>query len=296
MKLTQGSLAHRTVVMLLALLVVGMGIYTAGALKQELIPNINIPRATVVSAYLGATPEAVEREVTKPLEDAIKAVTGVTEISSTSISGVSQIRVAWEFGQDADKIQTDIRNAVSGADNRLPADVNPTVVAGSFDDIPIVVLAFSSPEAQAELATKLKDIAVPAFQSLDGVQSVTLAGQETRQVAITLRQKKLDDLGVDVNTLPGLFAANAIAIPSGTVLTGSENLDVQVGRTISSMEEIENLYVQGTDGPVQLREIATVREKAVESTSISRANGKLSPTVLVTKTEAGNTVAVAHVR
>ena len=65
-RLTQASLTHRTVALLLSLLVIGLGVYTAGALKQELIPNIDIPRATVVSAYIGATPETVERDVTQP--------------------------------------------------------------------------------------------------------------------------------------------------------------------------------------------------------------------------------------
>ncbi len=77
-RLTRVSLAHRTVIALLALLVSGVGIYVTGILKQELIPSMDIPRATVIGVYGGASSEVVERDVSKPLEAAVKAVAGVT--------------------------------------------------------------------------------------------------------------------------------------------------------------------------------------------------------------------------
>ena len=293
-RLTQASLTHRTVALLLSLLVIGLGVYTAGALKQELIPNIDIPRATVVSAYIGATPETVERDVTQPVEDAVKAVSGVTAVTSKSTSGMSQVRVEWDYGNDADQIQQDIRNAIASAASSLPSDVSPMVIAGSFDDIPIVVVAASSTGSQDDLSQRLKDVVVPRLKAVEGVRDVTLTGERTKQIVVTTRQKDLDSYGVDVNLLPSTFAANGIGIPSGTVHTGAENLDVQVGTSFSSVEAIETMLVQGTDGPVELREIATVKELPVERTSIARANGKESLTLLVTKQESGNTVAVAH--
>lgn len=293
-RLTRVSLAHRTVVLLLSLLVVALGLYTAGALKQELIPNIDIPRATIVSAYLGATPETVERDVTKPLEDAVKGVSGVTAVTSKSTSGVSQIRVEWEYDSNADKISTDVRNAVESTKTKLPADVNPTVVAGSFDDIPVVVLSVSSTSSQDVLSQQLKDIAIPALKTVPGVRDATLAGERARQVVVTLRQRDVDHYGVDVNTLPAMFSANGVAIPAGTVRTGRANLDVQVGTTFATVDEVKNLWVQGTDGPVRLKKIADVSKQPVELTSISRANGRPALTLLITKTESGNTVAVAN--
>ncbi len=292
-RLTQASLAHRTVVMLLSLLVVGLGFYTAAALKQELIPNIELPRATIVSTYLGAAPEAVERDVTKPIEDAVKGVSGVTSITSKSISGVSQVRVEWDFGVDADKIRTDVRNAVDSIKTRLPSDVTSQILAGSFDDIPIVVLAASSDASQEVLSQRLKDIALPALRTLPGVRDVTLSGERTQQVVVTLRNADLVASGVDVNTLPQMFQANGIAIPAGTVHTGSANLDVQVGTNFADLNAIRAMRLQGTDGPIRLDDIADIEVKPVDVTSISRANGVPALTLLITKEESGNTVAVA---
>ncbi|MFV0408081.1 MAG: efflux RND transporter permease subunit [Propioniciclava sp.] len=292
--LTRASLTHRTVVMLLAALVAGLGAYTATALKQELIPNIEIPQASVISAYVGATPQAVEREVTTPLEDAIEGVSGVTQVTSTSISGFSQIQVAWEFGLDADTVQTQIRNAISSVQTTLPDDVTPTVVAGSFDDIPVIVLAVSSNRSEADLSKGLRDIAVPALQRLDGVRSVTLSGERTRQVAITLRQADIEELGIDADLLSQTFAASSLPIPAGTVQGDTANLDVQVGTQFTSIDQIKAMQIQGADGPVALSEFADVVEEDVAQTSISRASGRPALTLSITKETAGNTVAVAH--
>ncbi|MGB7961364.1 MAG: efflux RND transporter permease subunit, partial [Propionicimonas sp.] len=108
-RLTRLSLAHRTVVMLLAMLTIGLGVYAAGALKQELIPSFDLPRGSVLTVFPGASPTVVEAEVSKPIESAVKAVSGVTGVTSKSSSGVSQVTIQWDYGLDSDKMAADIR-------------------------------------------------------------------------------------------------------------------------------------------------------------------------------------------
>ena len=91
-----------------------------------------------------------------------------------------------------------------------------------------------------------------------------------------------------------LFAANSTAVPSGTMRTDTDNYDVQTGTTYASAKEIANLMLQGTDGPVRLGDLATVKEQPVETTSISRVDGKTSLTLSITKDPDANTVTVAH--
>ena len=184
-RLTKVSLTNRTVVVLIALLTILIGGYAAGALKQELIPSIQIPRASVLAIEMGAAPEALERDVTKPLEDALKAVKGVTKVTSKSSSGVAQIRVEWDYGQDGDKIKSDIRTAVDATKSKMPSDVTTQVVAGSFDDVPVVYLAASSDEDTSALAAKLKNTVVPRLKEVAGVRDVTLSGERTHQINVT---------------------------------------------------------------------------------------------------------------
>ena len=291
-RLAKLSLAHRTVVLLLALLTLGLGVYSATALKQELIPSMDLPRGSVIAVYAGASPQVVETEVAKPIESLVKGVDGVTEVTSTSSSSIAQISFQWEYGNDADKVAADIRSAVDSLN--LPANVNPRVVTGSFDDIPVMMLALSWDGDADLLSQQAEDVVLPNLKALAGVRDVTLSGQQAHEIVVTYNEAKLRDAGIDPALIGQLFMANATAIPSGTIRGSDANLDVQTGTTYSSVEDLENLLLQGTDGPIALKEVATVAQQPVATTSISRVNGRPALTLSVTKTTGANTVAVAH--
>jgi HAE1 family hydrophobic/amphiphilic exporter-1 len=293
-RLTKGSLAHRTVVLLLSLLTIGLGVYAAGALKQELIPSIDVPRGSVLTIYAGASPDVIEAQVSKPIETAVKAVDGVTSVTSSSSSGVSQVTVQWDYGLGADDMADKLRSAIDSISTSLPSNVDPTVMTGGTDDIPVVVLALSSNDDLTTLSNKVTDVVAPALRAVPGVRDVAVAGQEQHEIVITYSQKQIEKYGIDPSTIGQLFAANGTAIPSGTMRTDSANYDVQTGTTYSTAADLENLMLQGTDGPVKLSKVATVKEQPVETTSISRVGGKTSLTLSVTKTPDANTVSVAH--
>ena len=91
--LTRISLANRAVVMLISLIIVGFGVFTATTLKQEIFPSLTIPGASVVSVYPGASAGTIERDVTRRVEDAVKGVQGITTVSSVSATTKSQVQV-----------------------------------------------------------------------------------------------------------------------------------------------------------------------------------------------------------
>jgi multidrug efflux pump subunit AcrB len=292
-RLTRCSLANRTVVLLLAVLVLATGLYSAQALKQETIPSTDWPASTIIAIYPGASPSSVELEVTKEIEDEVLAVDGVTSVSSISSSNTSQVTVEWEWGEDTDQIMADIRAAVDAAD--LPDIVeDPTVSSGSFDDLPILTVAVSSTVSPGVLSNQAEDIMVPAIKEVEGVQDVTIAGDEKREIDITFDIDEANRLNVDPTSIGQLFNANAKAYPSGTLRTDTAEIDVQTGRTYVSEEQVEDLEVQGEDDRVRLGDFATVEERPTVTTSVSRVNGKDAVTLAITKESAANTIQVAH--
>jgi len=293
-RLAKGSLAQRSVVLLLSLLVIGLGVFAAGALKQELIPSFELPRGSVLTVFPGASPEVVEAQVSKPIESAVKAVTGVTSVTSKSSSGVSQVSVQWDYGLKSDDMANKMRSAIDSISTTLPSSVSPKVITGGFGDVPIVVLALSSSDDETTLTSKVNQLAVPQFRTIDGVRDVAVAGQETREIIISYDPAELNDRSIDPATVSQLFAANAVAVPSGTIRNDSSNLDVQTGSTFSTVEQIADLQISTSDGPVRLGDIATVTEQAVETTSISRVGGKTALTLQITKDADANTVTVAR--
>lgn len=290
--LTRLSLAHRTVILLLTLLSIGLGVYAAGALKQELIPSMSLPQGAVVTVYPGASPEVVEEEVSKPIESAVKSVEGITTVTSTSSSSVSQVTMEWDYGQDADKISSAVNAALDSL--TLPANVDPRVITGSVDDIPVMILAVSSDADATTLSQQANDVILPALRALPGVRDVSLSGQETHEVMVTYDPETLREAGIDPGTISQFFMANATAIPSGTMRTDGANLDVQTGTTFSSVDDLKSLMLQGSEAPVALGTVAEVTEQVVETSSVSRVNGRQALTLSVTKTADANTVSISH--
>lgn len=292
--LTRLSLKNRSVLALLSLVIVGFGLFSMLSLRQEFYPSFEMKQATIVTVYPGATPQTVERDVTKPVEDAVKAVGGVTKVSSVSTSNASQITAEWDFKTKTTEIEPKIRAAADGVAAQLPKDVKPKVVIGNIDDIPVVALAVSSAKQPEDLASDLKAVALPKLKAVPGVREVSLSGEQVRNVVITTRQADLDRFGVDASQLQQVMEAYKMVIPAGDIKQSGSNLNVQVGKTLTSVQDVQGIQLQGKDHPVALREVADVVSSPAESTSISRVNGQPAVGLAVQKTQDANTVTVAH--
>ncbi|WP_432559878.1 efflux RND transporter permease subunit [Granulicoccus sp. GXG6511] len=292
--LTRISLANRAVVMLVSLIIVGFGIFAAGTLKQEIYPSLTIPGASVISVYPGAAAGTIERDVTRPLEDAVKGVTGVTRVSSVSSTNMSQVQVQWDFGEDNGDMEAKVRSAVEGVRSGLPTDVDPRVTVGSLDDLPVLLMAVSSTKDPDALADELKTVALPRLNAIPGVRDATVSGEQARHVVITTRQADLNERRVDGSQIPQMIQAHRSVVPGGQINQDGQDITVQVGSTLDSLDAIRQIRLQGSDGPVPLGDVAEVADVPVDATTISRVNGKPSLTLSITKTLDANTVTVAH--
>ncbi|GLW20941.1 hydrogenase expression protein [Microbispora amethystogenes] len=237
------SLANRALVILVALVLAGFGLFAIPSLKQQLFPSLEFPAAFAVASYPGAAPDIVEEQVTKPIESAFQGIAGVTDITSTSREGVSQVQVAYEYGTDIDEMTGKMQQAVSRIKAQLPADVDPQVVAGSTDDIPVMAIAVGDGGDEHAMADKIERIMVPELQSIEGVRDVTVSGAREQQVVITPDQGKLALLGLSAAAIPDLLRTNGVSIPAGTLTEDGKSLTVQIGDPVRTVKDLENLYL-----------------------------------------------------
>lgn len=292
--LTRLSLINRLVVALLSVAIVVFGVIATLSLKQELLPSITAPQAVVIVQYPGASPDIVADEAAAPIEQAVRNVSGVTSVDSLSSTNSSQITVMWEYGQDDDKVLGEINSAVSAAKSSLPDDVETEVFAGSTDDIPVVQLAVSSDLELDRFGPLVDDVAVSALSGLPGVREVTLTGQDTKQITVTLKQDRLDDHELTAQAVNQSVQAQLKSMPAGTSFDGNDELSVEVGSTPGSVDAIKKLPIATADGPVRLSELADVRLESVSRSSISRADGRPSLGLAVMKTPDADTVQISH--
>ncbi|MFI6456348.1 efflux RND transporter permease subunit [Streptosporangium amethystogenes] len=320
------SLANRSLVILIALVLSAFGVFAIPSLKQQLLPSLSFPGAFVVAPYPGASPEIVEEQVTEPIENSFQGLEGVTKVTSTSQEGMAQIQVAFEYGTDIDASVSKMQQSLSRIKTQLPAEVDPQVLTGGTDDIPVVQLAVGDSGDQRAMAERLQRLVLPELQGIEGVREAAVTGTRDEVVTITPDLGKLALLGLAPTAVADLLRANGQPIPAGSLTEDKASLTVQVGARVSTLQELKDLYLtpaaparapaqapaqarpgvtqQGQQAqaqrpapapkPVRLGEVATVERSLAEGTSLTRTNGQPSLGVVVTMKPDGNAVAISH--
>ncbi|NBR23144.1 MAG: efflux RND transporter permease subunit, partial [Micrococcales bacterium] len=119
-RLAKLSLANRSVIALFTVILSVFGFISVGQLKQELFPSLEFPQAAIVTTYPGASPEVVDSQISRVIENSVANLEGVTTTSSTSQSGISTVRVEFEYGNTSAKVSELLNNAVDSVKSTLP--------------------------------------------------------------------------------------------------------------------------------------------------------------------------------
>jgi HAE1 family hydrophobic/amphiphilic exporter-1 len=299
-RLTRLSLAHRSVVALVTVAIAVFGVIGLTSLQRELIPSLQVPMAVVVAVDPGASPEIIEQQVTTPIEQAVRAVANVDQVTSTSSTNVSSTTVKLQYGIDLDKATSELQRAVDGVRASLPSGVQPTVYTGSLADMPVLQIALSGGTDPAALAQTVTSTVVPRLERIPGVRDVAVSGVAAQGITVTLDLAKLAAAGLTPADVTSVLKTNGLVIPTGTVTDGNQTLSVQAGSAITSVDQLKALPLLASPtaahrgAPVTLGDVADVVLAPVPATSYSRVDGDPALAVSITKTPQGNTVDVSH--
>ncbi|MFD3699793.1 efflux RND transporter permease subunit [Streptomyces sp. NPDC058646] len=294
--LSRFSLSQRALTGLVSIVALLFGAIAVPQLKQQLLPSIELPMVSVLAPYQGASPDVVEKQVVEPIEATLKGVDGITGITSTASEGNALVMATFDYGDSGTKqLVADVQQAVNRARVRLPAEVDPQVVAGSTDDIPTVVLAVTSDKDQQALADQLEGSVVPVLSDIDGVGQVTVDGVQELQVTVTPDDAKVAAAGLDGAALARGLQAGGATVPAGSFDEAGRNRSVRVGAGYTSLAQIEDLRLSPGPGKpaVRLGDVATVRQEPTEPVSLTRTNGKPSLALVLTMDKDGSAVAIS---
>jgi multidrug efflux pump subunit AcrB len=293
-QLTRLSLANRLIVGMATIAIVIFGVLATLSLRQELLPSTQVPMAILTATYPGTAPELVAEEVATPLEQAVSGVSGVTKVRSVSSNGVASLTVEWTFGLDNDKVVDDIRSAAAGVAQTLPDAVDYDVLAGSTDDIPVLVLGVASDAPLDELARQVENTVVPQLSEVDGVRQVQVSGQDITELVVTLKPAQLRKYDLSAAVVTQAVQAQAQVIPAGNSYDGSTELAIQVGQSPTAAKQVAGWWIPAPDGPVKLGTLATVEVRSVEATTIARSDGRPALSVNVLKESDADAVEISH--
>ncbi|QHC59893.1 efflux RND transporter permease subunit [Rathayibacter sp. VKM Ac-2760] len=298
------SMKNRALIALVTVVIAVFGGVALTGLKQELAPSISFPQLAVISSYPGAAPEVVNDDVSTPIETAIQGVPGLESTSATSSTNSSLISASFTYGTDLATAEQKILQAINRIKSTLPDGVDPQVVTGSFDDLPVLQLAVSSDGDAKALAERLRTSVIPDLEKVDGVREVALVGESAQRVTITPDDAALTAAGLSISDIRTALQQNGVLVAGGEITQDGSTFSVQSGVKLDSTDAIAALpLIRSTATAVQaapvdvaaptLGSVATVAVTDAPITSISRVNGQPALTLSITKLPAANTVDVS---
>ena len=277
---------------MVALLV--LGIFSYNRLPVEQMPNVANPLVFVSVAYPGASPEQVENDLIKPIENVLNTVNGVKKIYATTREGIGFLQAEFRLSTDMAAATQEVRDKVAQIRPGFPREARDPLVsrADSQDQQPVVNLAVvSNKHSPRELSTLTDQIIVKRLQNAPGVGAVNISGSVVRQVLIYLKPAQMQSLGIGVDQVVAAVGATNQDFPSGTITSGATEQLVRVEGKIREPKDFEKVIVARQAGaPVYLHQVAQVVDGEQEETSIARIDGKRSIGISVFKVQDANIV------
>ncbi|WP_066367291.1 efflux RND transporter permease subunit [Neobacillus fumarioli] len=252
-RIIQFSISNKFALWLLTLIVVVAGIYSSMNMKMETLPNITLPVITVTTTYPGATPQEVDDQVTKPLEQAIQNLSDVNTVSSSSNKDVSSIQIEFNYDTDLDKAESNLKDAIGKI--TFPNNVQaPNVTRISFNAFPIVTLSVAQAgKSLADLSDTVTNQIVPNLQGIKGVSSVEVSGQQVNEVELSFKNDELQKYGLDEQTVQNIIKGDNLNYPLGLYNFSDSQQSVVINGKLTTLDDLKNLPIPitGTAGAAQ---------------------------------------------
>jgi HAE1 family hydrophobic/amphiphilic exporter-1 len=281
--------------MMLALVV--LGLFSLRRLKLDDMPDVELPFVMIQVRYPGASTEAVERDVTKKIEETVNPIAGVDRIESSSLEGYSTIFIQFTLNTKVMNAQADVRSALDAIRADLPTDIDPPIVSRfDFRQNPIVSLALSGQSWALRDLTRLATETISRrLETVDGVGSVTVVGGLDREIHVLLLPARMDALGVSPDMVIAALRRENMDTPAGRVEQGNAEQLVRLRGRIVDPRDFATVVVATRNGvPVRLGEVARIEDAQEEERTFAAFSGKRSIGIDIRKVSGANTVDVAN--
>jgi len=279
----------------LMLTLVTLGAVSYRRLAIELMPDVEIPVLSIVTAFPGAAPETVEREVTKRIEEAVNPISGVRHVVSTSREGLSSIIVEFALEVRINEASQEARAKINAIRAELPETIEePVIQKFDFAAMPIVSLAVRSAVLAPRDLTTLVDRKVKRrLENITGVARAKMVGSSEREVSVNLDPTRLDALGMGINEVVAGLRSENVNTPLGRLNDGDSEMPLRVsGKPKDTAEYAGMVIAQRAGDPITLGEVAEVVDGVEEQRSLALVNGVPAVAVDIMKQSKANTVRV----
>jgi len=297
---TQVSLKNPVFATMVMLAIVVLGVFSYQRLQVDQFPNIDFPVVVVTTEYPGASPEIVESEVTKKIEEGVNSIAGINALTSRSYDGMSVVIIEFQLHIDGRKAAEDVREKVASIRPSLRTEVKePRVLRFDPASRAIWSLAVLPDDTRGkalnavELTNWADQVLKKRLENVRGVGSVTLVGGTKREINIYLNPQALEALGITPDQVANSVRNENQDLPLGAIRSLSQERVVQIDARMRRPEDFGRIIVTRRNGaPIRVEQLATVKDGGQEVDSLALYNGQRTLLLSVQKSQDENTIGV----
>jgi HAE1 family hydrophobic/amphiphilic exporter-1 len=295
MFLSNLSIKRPVVATVMMLTLVTLGLFSFRRLAIDMMPDVEFPVLAIMTEFPGASPESVEREVTKKIEEAINPISGIKHVSSVSREGLSTVIAEFNLEVKINDVSQEARAKINAIRRELPEGMKEPVIQ-KFDanSVPIMSLAVRSKMLNPRDLTTLADRKIKRrLESIAGVSKVKLVGSSKREVAVNLDPARLQALGMGVDEVVFGLQTENVNTPLGRLTRGTSEMPLRISGKPKDVDEYPAMVIarRGTQ-PITLGDVAEVVDTVEEQRSLALINGEPAVALDITKQTKANTVQV----
>ena len=294
---TRVSIANPVMATMVMLAFVVLGLFSYQRLSIDQFPNVEFPTVVIQIDYPGASPEIVETEVTKKIEEAVNTVAGINSLYSRSYEGTSVVIVEFNLDVDGRRAVEDVREKVSLVRPLLRDEVKEPRVS-RFDPASqpiytVAVLPRDDRTSTQQLTTWATQVLQKRLENVRGVGAVTVIGGLEREINVYLRPSALEALGIGVEQVIAAVRGENQELPLGAIRSAEQERVVQINARLKRPEDFRDIVVARRNGvPVRLWQVADVVDGPQEVETLALYNGQRTVLLAVQKSQGENTIAV----
>lgn len=292
---TRVSIAHPVFATMMMAAFVVLGLFSYNKLSVEQFPDVAFPVVVVATEYPGASPEVVETEVTRRIEEQVNTISGVYELISRSYESNSVVIIRFDLTIDPAKAAQDVREKIALVRPILRKEVKePLVTRINPDDQPVVSVAVQSPQRSArELTSLAEQVIKRRLENARGVGRITVVGGVKREIQIVLRPAEMEAMRIGVDQVLNALRADNQELPAGALSSKEREQVVSIRARLRSPEDFNRIVVARRGGQqVLLNQVAQIIDGEEEQENAALVNGKRAIVLDVVKSQGENTIAV----
>ena len=282
-----------TIMMMLCLMVLGLASWQRMGVEE--FPDVDFPFVVIYTNYPGASPESVESEITKKMEDQINTISGLKQVISQSSEGLSTIIAEFNLDVPSSVAAQDIRDKIAPVSAQFRDEIDDPIVE-RYDPTasPVMSIVFEAKNMDLrDLSSYLQQRIVPQLRTVSGVGTVNLLGDAQRQIRIQVEPQKLQSFGLGVDQVINTLKAENIEIPGGTLKQPTSELVVEIKSRVIHPQAFGDLIVANKNGaPIFLKQVAKIEDSQAEMQSSAYLNGKTAVAIDILRSSDSNVIEV----